>query len=107
MKSSVSVAYLFGQVGFQLPIPIRDKHGAFPVWVGSKLGYTKTWAGRDITNCADCAVEKLKFKGGAYLKPEIKVKIARRAWIGLAYTIFSNTADFLNMVGVTLSGNFN
>jgi len=105
--SSVSIGIYYAQVGFQLPVPFRNKRGDFPVWVGGKLGLMGTGASRDISNCADCYVEKLKFSGGAYLKPEFKLKIGHRVWIGAAYTFFSSKADFLNMFGVTLSGNFN
>jgi hypothetical protein len=105
-KSTVTPLIYFAQVGLQVPIPIKNASGLFPVWIGVHAGPMGVSASRDIPTCSNCDVEKLSFKGGSFLKPEIKLQIARHVFFGLAYTLFCPKCEFENMITLSFMGSF-
>ena len=104
-SSSVWPIFYYAQTGLQVPVPIRNRAGSFPVWLAFHVGSMGVSADRSIAYCSDCDVEKLSMKGAKYYyRPEIRLQIAPGVHMGLAYTIFCNCSDFKNMIALTFSG---
>jgi hypothetical protein len=104
-SSSVWPLFYYAQTGLQVPVPIRNRGGDFPVWLAFHVGSMGVSVNRSISSCTNCDVEKLSMKGAKfYYRPEVRLQIARGVHMGLAYTFFCDCSDFKNMITLTFSG---
>jgi len=98
--------FYYAQAGVQVPIPLKNKKGLFPLWIGAHEGLLGVPAKREIAKGIDFDTEKRSFKARNYFQPEIKIQVAREIFIGVAYSIFCRCSDFKNKIMLFFSANF-
>jgi hypothetical protein len=103
-KSTVTPLLYFAQVGLQVPIPVKNAKGFYPVWLATHVGAMGVSADRSIPMCSNCDVEDIKMKSGSFVKPEFKIMLAPNVSFGVAYWLYCDKCDFKDMITLTMSG---